>query len=99
VQEPLIEVDLIPAQVNEFSNTQAVPVGQENHRVVAFAMASDTACGLPQLVDFGWREMLTRTHVAMFVALGKGELRHERLLPEELSCFRCVDPVNPESAA
>jgi hypothetical protein len=41
--------------------------------------------GLPQLVDFGWREMLTRTHVTMFVALGKGELRHQRFLPEELS--------------
>ena len=41
--------------------------------------------GLPHLVDFGWRERLTRTHVAMCVALGKGKLRHQRFLPEELS--------------
>ena len=41
--------------------------------------------GLPHLVDFGWRERLTRTHIAMFVALGKGKLRHQRFLPEELS--------------
>jgi hypothetical protein len=55
--------------------------------------------GLPHLVDFGWRERLTRTHIAMFVALGKGKLRHQRFLPEELSCFRGVDSANPESVS
>src|SRR5215831_11190253 len=34
VQKALIEIELIPAQVDEFGHAQAVPVGEENHRVV-----------------------------------------------------------------
>jgi hypothetical protein len=72
VQEALIEIELIPAQVDEFGHAQAVPVGEENHRVIAVPMASEAASRFAQLLDLGWREMLTGPDVTMFMAFGKG---------------------------
>ena len=40
---------------------------------------------LPQLLDLGWRAMLTGTHVRRCVALGKGEFGHQDRLAEGIS--------------
>jgi hypothetical protein len=76
VKESLIEIELIPAQGNKFGDTQAMPVGEENHRVVAVSMASAAASSFAQLLDLRWRKMLTGSDLRMFMALGKGELGH-----------------------
>jgi hypothetical protein len=99
VQEALIKVALIPAQVNEFGDEQPMAIGQEDHRGIAVPMASEAPSRLAQCLDLGWGEMLTGTDVTMCVTFGKGEFRHPDLLSEELSCFRCLDPANTKSAA
>jgi len=99
VQESVIEIELISAQGNQFRHAQPMAIGQEDHCRVAVSVASEAARGLLQLGDLRWREMLTGTDLRMFMTLGKGELGHLDLLAEELSCFRCLDPANPGSAA
>src|SRR2546425_2601400 len=98
VKESLIKVELIPAQVNEFRDAQPMAIGEEDHRVIPIPMASDATSGLAQLLDLGWREMLTGTDLGMFMTFRKGELRHGNILPEELSCLRWLDPRNRHSA-
>src|SRR2546427_9736374 len=65
VQESLIKVKLIPAQVNQFGHAQPMAIGQEDHRLIAVPMASNAAGRLAQLLDFRWRKMLTGTDVTM----------------------------------
>jgi hypothetical protein len=60
-------------------------ISQQNHGVIAQAMPADTPSGFPEAVDFGGGQVLPGPDVRMFVAFGKGEFRHQRLLPEELS--------------
>src|SRR5262249_43254739 len=93
VKVSLIKIELIPAQGNQLGHAQSMTVGQEDHCVVAFSVAADAARGFAQLLDLGWREMLTRTDLRMFMTLGKGERGHPDLLAEELSCFRWLAPA------
>src|SRR5713101_7683463 len=88
MEEPLIEVELIPPQGNEFGHAQAMAIGQENHRVITQSMSADTPGRLAQAVDLGFGEILPGAEVSMFVALGKRELRHQCVLDGQLSCFR-----------
>src|SRR5713101_6424908 len=99
MEEPLIEVELIPPQGNEFGHAQAMAIGQENHRVITQAMPPDTPGRLAQAVDLGFGEILTGADVSMFVALGKRELRHQFFLDEQLSCFRWLAPHSRWRAA
>jgi hypothetical protein len=99
MKEPLVKIELLPAQGNQFGHAQSMAIGQEDHHVIAFSVAADAARRFPQLLDLGWREMLSGTDVRMFVALGEGELRHAALLDAELSCLRCLVPEHSGSAA
>ena len=61
MKEALIEVELIPAQGDQFGDPQPMAIGQEDHRGIAVPMASDAPSRLAQLLDLGWGEMLTGT--------------------------------------
>ena len=98
MQESLVQVELIPAQSDEFSDSEPMPVDEENHRVIPQPMPADTASGLPQSLHFGGGEVLPRADVRMFVTLGKGKRGHQELLLEQLSCLRWVDPGNGHGA-
>jgi hypothetical protein len=92
VQEALIKVKLIPAQVNEFGDAQPMAIGQEDHRGIAVPIASEAPSRLAQFLDLGWGEMLTGTDVTMFVTFGKGELGHRDLLAWGTFLFSILGP-------
>jgi hypothetical protein len=62
-------------------------------------MPAHTPGSLAQAGDFGGSQILSGADVGVFMTLGKGELWHPDLLPEELSCFRCLEPENTESVS
>ena len=99
MNKPLIEIELIPAEGDELGHPEPVPIGQQNHRVIAESMPAHAPGGLAQAGDFGGRQVLPRAHVRMFVAFGKGKLGHPDLLNKGLSCLRWLDPENPGHAA
>jgi hypothetical protein len=98
MEKPLVEVELISAEIDELRYPQPVAIGQEDHGVIAEPMPPDTPGGLAEAVDFGRGQVLPGPDVRMFVALGKGELRHGHILSEELSCLRWLDPEHGKSA-
>ena len=53
----LVEVDLIPAQVDQLTDPQAVPIGDEDHGGVAVTPAV-LAGRLDQLLDLGLGQVL-----------------------------------------
>lgn len=57
------KVDLVPAKRHEFANPEAVAIRDEDHRSVAMTVATPRRGRLTQLVDFGLRQVLARTHV------------------------------------
>src|SRR5262245_36561883 len=59
MKEALLEVELIPAQGDQFGDPQPMAIGQEDRCVVAVPMASEATSRFAQLLDLGWREMLT----------------------------------------
>src|SRR6266852_5776280 len=87
MEESLLQVELIPPQINEFGDAQAMPIGQENHRVIAQAMSADTPGCLAEAFDLGGGQVLPRADVSVFVAFGKGELWHADLLPKDFPVF------------
>src|SRR5712691_10459992 len=98
MKEPIVQVELIPPQGDEFGHAQPVAIGQENHRVIPQTMPPDTPGRLAEAVDFGGSQILSGTDVRIFVAFGKGERRHLDLLLEELSCFRWLAPKRAAGA-
>jgi hypothetical protein len=60
-------------------------------------MPAHTPGGLAEAGDFGNGQILSGADIGVFMTLGKGEWRHQDILPEELSCFRCLEPENTGS--
>ena len=99
MDKPLIEIALISAEGDELRHPQPMAIGQENHRVIAEPLPADTPGGLAQAGDFGGGQILSGADVGVFMSLGKDELRHQDILPEEHSCFRCLEPEHTESVS
>ncbi len=51
VHRSRLEIDLIPAQSDQLRHSQPMPVGEEDERPIAHAMATHLARGLQQLLD------------------------------------------------
>ncbi len=60
VEEPMRQVDLIPAQRAQLSRPQPMPVCDEDHRCVAVPIASALARRLPEQLDFLGCQVLAR---------------------------------------
>jgi len=60
VQEPLAKIRLIPAQRTKLADAQAVPIGEEDHRRVAVAVASSLPRRGDQRLDLGRRQIFAR---------------------------------------
>ena len=61
VDEPLVEIELIPAQRAQLPYPEHVPVADENHGGVAMTVAAIPApCGFHQPRDFARRQVLAR---------------------------------------
>ena len=56
-QRRVIEVDLVPTQVDKFRRSQAVPVGQQHHGGIAVAVSVGLG-GLRQALDLGIGQIL-----------------------------------------
>jgi hypothetical protein len=87
----LVEVELIPAEGDELGHPQPIAIGQENLRVIAEPLSTNTAGSLAQAVECGGSEVRPGPDVGVCVALGKGESRHADLLSTELSWFRWLE--------
>lgn len=57
VQEALTEIDLIPAQADQFGHAQAVAVGDQDQRGVPHAMPTDTRSRLDQCGHLLFRQI------------------------------------------
>lgn len=68
MQQPLPQIQLLAAQADQFRDAQPVPVGEQDHRGVAVAMASEPLRRGDQPVDFRRRQVLPAA------ALGVGDL-------------------------
>ncbi len=88
MDKSLVEVELIPAEGDALGHPQPMARGQDNLRVIAEPLSTNTAGRLAQAVDFGGSEVRPGPDVGVCVALGKGERRRADLLSTELSCFR-----------
>ena len=45
MQQPLPRIDLLAPQADQFRDTQPVPIGQQDHRGIAVAMAAESLGG------------------------------------------------------
>jgi hypothetical protein len=70
VQRSRPEVDLIPAQVYQLGNPQAVSVGYQNHRSVPVAVAVALG-GIHKPLDFRFSQILTGPQVAVTAPFGR----------------------------
>jgi hypothetical protein len=59
------KVDLVPTQVNQFGDPQAVAIGDQDHGGVAVAVAVAVADSLDQPLDLGLGQMLAAAQVAV----------------------------------
>jgi len=57
-QHGLLEVDLIPAQRDELSGAQTVPIRDQNQCRIAMAMAAHSRSGAYELLDLVGRQIL-----------------------------------------
>ena len=57
VQEPLAEIDLIPAQADQFGHAQAMAVGDQDQCGVPCAVSADTCSRLAQCRDLLFRQI------------------------------------------
>ena len=55
-----IEIDLVPAKVNQFTCPESVPVGRKDHGGISMAPAIGLGC-LRQALDFGVGQVFPRT--------------------------------------
>ena len=61
MQQPLPQIDLLTPQANEFRNAKPMPVGEQDHRGVAMAVAPEPSRRGDQPVDFRRGQMLPAT--------------------------------------
>ncbi len=54
VDQALFEIHHVPTESDHLTNSQAVPVGHQNKRLVTVTMASCSFGGLQQLIDLVW---------------------------------------------
>jgi hypothetical protein len=70
VQRGRPDVDLIPSQVHQFGNPQAVPVGYQNHRGVPVAVAIPRR-GVDEPLDLCLGQVFPRPQVAIPAPFGR----------------------------
>jgi len=57
VQEALAEIDLIPAQADQFGHAQAMTVGDQDQRCVPYAVPTDTRRRIDQCCHLLFRQI------------------------------------------
>ena len=57
VDEPLVELNLIPLQGGELGHSEPVGVGEDNHRGIAVAIAPTLSGGFDDPVNLIWGEV------------------------------------------
>ena len=65
VQEPLLEIDLVPPQRHQLADPQSVAVGEGDQGRISAAVPANSARRLDQLLDFLRRQMLPRAPFAV----------------------------------
>src|ERR1700722_7567048 len=56
VEQPLRQVNLVPAQRRKLAHAERMAVGDQNHGGVAMAVPPNALSGPDQLLDLGWRQ-------------------------------------------
>jgi hypothetical protein len=67
VQSGGIEIDLLPAQVDNFGCPQAMPIGNEDHRRVSVTVSVAFRC-LNELLNLGLGQVLAAAKFAVWPA-------------------------------
>jgi hypothetical protein len=57
MQQTAGEIDLAPFEPTELADAQAMPVGDEDHRAIAVAVAAALASRDDQRLDLGWGQI------------------------------------------
>ena len=73
MQQPLFEVNLVPAESHEFADSQAVAISEQDERRISVAVPTNPARGLDQLLDLLRRHVLARSPFTVRDAPGRGD--------------------------
>jgi len=91
MQKPLMQIDLLASQADQFRNAQSMPVGDQNHRGVPVAMASEPPGRDDEPVNLGRGQVLPAA--ALGIGLFGRRSHGERTFPKTIDGASVADAV------
>jgi hypothetical protein len=70
-QHGLLKVDLVPTQRHELSDSQTVPVRDQDQRCIAVTVATHSRGGADQLLDLGRSQVLAASNESIWKPFGR----------------------------